>query len=124
MKKRLWAIVLIALVCVFAFSSCKKAPAQADNEITDSQTTDENGSYNETDDTDETDTTDKDGDSTENGVNNEQSGSAGNTDSGGHTHAYGAWTTLKKATCTADGQEERTCSCGAKETHTLKAGHT
>ena len=124
MKKRLWAIVLIALVCVFAFSACKKVPAQADNEITDSQTTDENGSYNETDDTDETDTTDKDGDSTESGVNNEQSGSTGNTDSGGHTHAYGAWTTLKKATCTADGQEERTCSCGAKETHTLKAGHT
>ena len=118
LKKRLWAIALIALVCIFAFSACKKAPAQADNETTDSQTTDENGSYNETD------TTDKDGDSTENGVNNEQSGSAGNTDGGGHTHAYSAWTTLKKVTCTEDGLEERTCSCGAKESRTLKAGHT
>ena len=129
MKKRLWAIVLIVLVSVFAFSACKKAPAQADDQQTGTIITDESGSYNETQTTDES--------NTENGANNDQSGmtdsdqsgdssNSGSNQSGngGHTHAYGAWTTLKKATCTADGQEERTCSCGAKETHTLKAGHT
>jgi len=42
-----------------------------------------------------------------------------------HTHKYGAWKTTKKATCTAKGIKERTCSCGAKETQSITAlGHT
>ena len=46
-------------------------------------------------------------------------------DAGGdHTHAFGEWTTLKGATCTEDGEAERVCSCGERETKSLNAGHT
>ena len=42
-----------------------------------------------------------------------------------HTHAYGVWTVVKKATCTSSGTEQRTCVCGDKQTRAVKAtGHT
>ena len=41
-----------------------------------------------------------------------------------HTHAFGDWTMIKKATCTEGGQRERSCSCGEKETKKINAlGH-
>lgn len=41
-----------------------------------------------------------------------------------HIHAYGEWTTIKKANCTTDGVNERYCSCGEKQTQTIGAlGH-
>ena len=47
------------------------------------------------------------------------------TTDGNHTHSFGAWTVLKAATCTEGGSEERTCSCGEKETRDIAAlGHT
>ena len=41
-------------------------------------------------------------------------------------HSYGAWTTVKKATCTEKGQQKRTCSaCGKAETKDIAAtGHS
>ena len=43
----------------------------------------------------------------------------------GCDHTYGNWTTTKTATCTEDGQKERTCSeCGETDTQAIKApGH-
>ena len=42
-----------------------------------------------------------------------------------HTHKFGTWKTVKKATCTVKGTKERTCSCGKKETKSISAtGHT
>lgn len=42
-----------------------------------------------------------------------------------HTHAYGVWTVVKKATCTSSGTEQRTCVCGDKQTRAVNAtGHT
>ena len=42
-----------------------------------------------------------------------------------HVHSYGDWYTVNDATCTTDGQKERRCSCGQKETESIKAtGHT
>ena len=40
-------------------------------------------------------------------------------------HSYGNWTTTKTATCTEDGQKERTCSeCGHVDSQEIKApGH-
>lgn len=44
-----------------------------------------------------------------------------------HDHIYGEWTEKKKATCTQDGEEERTCTvegCPEKETRIIQAlGH-
>ena len=33
-----------------------------------------------------------------------------------HTHEFSEWSVIQNATCTVDGTEERTCSCGEKET--------
>ena len=42
-----------------------------------------------------------------------------------HKHTYGSWTVSRKATCTADGQKVRKCSCGSSETAKIPAtGHT
>ncbi len=40
------------------------------------------------------------------------------------THEYGDWHIVKAVTCTEDGERERICSCGKKETEVIKAtGH-
>ena len=42
-----------------------------------------------------------------------------------HVHAFGEWTTVKDSTCTVKGEQERSCSCGEKETQSIDAlGHT
>lgn len=41
----------------------------------------------------------------------------------GHKHAFGEWTTVTEATCTAEGLRERVCECGEKETEAVPAGH-
>lgn len=41
-----------------------------------------------------------------------------------HTHSWSGWNQSKAPTCTANGEEVRTCSCGAKETRPVNAlGH-
>lgn len=41
-----------------------------------------------------------------------------------HNHSFGAWTVTQNATCTKNGLQERTCSCGEKETQEISAlGH-
>lgn len=42
----------------------------------------------------------------------------------GHTHAYGEWTVVTKASCTTDGTQERVCECGEKEVQAIPGGHT
>lgn len=42
-----------------------------------------------------------------------------------HSHEFGEWTLSKRATCTEDGQQERFCSCGEKQTSIIAAtGHS
>lgn len=40
-----------------------------------------------------------------------------------HKHIYGEWGVTLAATCTAEGIETRTCSCGEKEAKAIKAIH-
>ena len=41
-----------------------------------------------------------------------------------HKHSFGEWIVTKEATCTVDGEQERSCSCGKKETQTINSkGH-
>ena len=42
----------------------------------------------------------------------------------GHIHTYGAWTVTRQASCTASGEQMRTCVCGEVETQEIAAGHT
>ena len=42
-----------------------------------------------------------------------------------HEHAFGDWTIVKEASCTEQGEQQRTCECGEKETQSIEAlGHT
>ena len=42
-----------------------------------------------------------------------------------HVHEYGEWSIVKNSTCSVRGEEERICSCGAKETQYIdKLPHT
>jgi hypothetical protein len=42
-----------------------------------------------------------------------------------HIHYFGEWTTVEYATCTVNGEQERSCVCGEKETNIIDAiGHT
>lgn len=43
------------------------------------------------------------------------------TTKGNHTHVWGDWSVVKAATCGADGQQMRTCGCGASETQAIPA---
>ena len=41
-----------------------------------------------------------------------------------HTHAFGEWTTIREATCTEPGEQQRSCDCGKVETQSIDAlGH-
>ena len=45
--------------------------------------------------------------------------------SASHTHQFSEWNVITAATCTTEGQEERSCSCGETNTRTIAAlGHT
>ena len=47
------------------------------------------------------------------------------TPNNNHAHTFGEWKTVDSATCTAKGEQERSCSCGEKETKSIAAiGHT
>ena len=51
-------------------------------------------------------------------------GGGGNKSSSKHTHNWGDYVTVKEATCTEDGSQERVCKdCGEKQTKTIKAAH-
>ena len=42
-----------------------------------------------------------------------------------HVHEYGEWSIVKNSTCSVKGEEERICSCGAKETQYIDSlAHT
>ena len=42
-----------------------------------------------------------------------------------HVHSFGNWAIIKTATCTEPGLQERSCSCGEKQTQTIAAtGHS
>ena len=39
-----------------------------------------------------------------------------------HVHKFGEWGVVKEASCVEDGREERSCSCGEKETQIITKG--
>ena len=51
--------------------------------------------------------------------------SAPETTEAPHVHVWSEWTTTLEATCTAEGKQERSCSCGEKEAQSISTlGHT
>ena len=98
MKNSLWLALILMLVCVFAFSACDNGTDQPSigNEQSTQQPSDTDGEHT-TDETKEPNT---------------------------HIHTFGEWETVKDATCIDEGEKERSCSCGEKETQKIGAlGH-
>ena len=60
--------------------------------------------------------------------NDTSSGTTDNTtesEKDAHVHVFGEWITVKDASCTIKGEQERFCSCGEKETKSIdETGHT
>ena len=49
----------------------------------------------------------------------------GGKNKGEHSCEYGSWVETVSATCTTDGEEKRTCSCGEYQTRSVTAkGHS
>lgn len=44
-----------------------------------------------------------------------------NDNNNSHTHDFKEWTQVKSPTCTSEGEKERYCSCGEKQTQTVEA---
>ena len=94
MRKLLWTVCILLLVCVFAFSSCDGRGQTSVTEDANSET-----SY-------ETETEPK------------------VSETEAHVHAFGEWQSVSEATCTAAGSQERVCVCGEKEAQEVAAlGH-
>ena len=84
-------VCLTLLVCALMFTACDSGnEPQTPSITTDESTTEDSTTDGETDGTTEPETE-------------------------AHVHSFGEWTTVKESTCTAKGEQERTCSCGEKE---------
>ena len=55
-------------------------------------------------------------DNSQNDTPNDSSSGDTNPVTDAHVHEYGEWSIVKNSTCSVRGEEERICSCGAKET--------
>ena len=81
MKKTLWLVLVLLLVCVFALSACDNGDTPSNNDNgNDQQTTEENGENNS-------------------GGENDNSSTPV-----GCQHTFGSWSTVKQATCKEEGK--------------------
>ena len=91
MKKILWLVLILLLLCAFVFSACDNVDQPQSSTDTPTGTTD--------------------------------NATESNPDT--HIHAFGEWIIVKEATCTVNGEQERSCSCGENEKQSINAfGHT
>lgn len=51
--------------------------------------------------------------------NSTQNNETQNSNNNSHIHSFGVWETVKAATCTTEGMQERYCSCGEKQTKNI-----
>lgn len=97
MKKTLWLIFVLLLVCVFALSACDNGDTPSNNDNGNNQQTTE-----------------------ENGENNSGGENDNSSTPVGCQHAFGSWSTVKQATCKDEGKLVRTCSkCSETEESTI-----
>ena len=97
MKKTLWLVLVLLLVCVFSLSACDNDDTPSNNDNgNNQQTTEENGENNS------------------GGENNNSSTPVG------CQHTFGSWNTIKQATCKEEGKLVRTCTkCSEAEESTV-----
>ncbi len=88
-------VCLALLACALMFTACDSGnETQTPSNTTDGSTTEDSTTDGATDGTTELETE-------------------------AHVHSFGEWTTVKEATCTEKGEQERVCACGEKETQSV-----
>ena len=104
--RRLMALISLLLVCAMLFASCNTGDSHPTAPSTPSDTS------KPTEATDTPDSTDKETDE-------------GNNQTEPHEHAWSDWTVTTEPTCSVQGEESRSCSCGEVEKQAVDAiGHT
>ena len=97
MKKTLWLVLVLLIVCMFAFSACDNGDAPSNNDSSNNQQTTEG-----------------------NGDNNSGSENNNSDTPAVCQHTFGSWNTIKQATCKEEGKLVRTCSkCSKTEESTV-----
>ncbi len=115
-------VCLVLLACTLAFTACDSG-----NETqTPSDTTSGNVTTTGDATTDEPNvitsgdvTTDEPNVTTNGDVTTKEPDETTAPETEPHVHAFGEWKTVKLATCTEKGSEERICACGEKETQSI-----
>jgi len=111
--------VLMVLAVLFVISSCDEIPEQTTNSSpSESTSSSEESSKTESK---ETTASSENTSSSETTKTEETTSSSETTDTKPHEHVFGEWTITKNATCTENGERQRACSCGEKQTEVLKA---
>ena len=122
MRRIFLALLLVLCVCLCAtFTACGDEEEAAGDKGGSKQSTNDGGGTNN------------------GGAGGGNSSTADSSDKGGsgsgstdgekpsdvHTHTFGEWQTVTEPTCTEDGERQRACQCGERETEALPAlGHT
>lgn len=114
MKKILWGSILL-LACLFVLSACEgRGQSQAE---TRTEAESETKAEAATDPQSETEIKTESQTETE-AKTESQTETQAETETqqvNVHTHEFSEWITVKEATCTEKGEQERSCSCGEKE---------
>ena len=133
MKKSVYLILAVLFACALLFTGCggNKNPQQPSGPAEQTGAPEvEDTSVPETKDTTEPETEDTSEPETEDTSVPEEDTTEPETEdttepeTEPHVHAFGDWTTVKDATCTGQGEQQRTCECGETETQSIDAlGH-
>ena len=100
MKKTVWLVLILMLLCVLALSACENVETPPNNNDNGQQTTVENNGGGEEDD-------------------------ISSDDSAVCQHTFGDWDTIKQATCKEEGKRIRTCDkCSETEEELIKKSET
>ena len=119
-KSLLFILTIMCLSLCLMFAACGKN----NNEIADGSN--QVNSSN----TDSTSSTTDGGNGNSGAANSSNTAGGGVTDpdennTPAHTHTYGAWEITKEPTCTTDGEQVKSCSCGDTKTEAVLAkGHS
>ncbi|MBR5187642.1 MAG: hypothetical protein IKW18_04135, partial [Clostridia bacterium] len=113
--------VLMILAVLFTLTACNDDAGQT----TSSSSSESTSSIEENTNSESKETTSSSETESSETTKSEETTSSSETEtSKPHEHIFGEWTVTKNVTCTEDGAQERTCSCGEKETKSIKAsGH-
>ena len=131
--KKLIVLCLSLLLCIGIFAACDNGKTDqpsstqditaGSNTVTETPSTEPSATEPSATELSSTETSSIDTSDSETNITDEIVTEESETEA--HVHAFGEWATVKDPTCTENGEQERVCACGEKETQTVESlGHT